>query len=189
MTIANLEGKTIVLYFSASWCRPCRRFTPQLIETYGELSSEGKGLEVVFVSGDRDEDSFNGYFSKMPWLAIPFSDSKARDQLKKLFKLRGIPHLVILDARGEVVNEEGVEAVRDYGSGAYPFTLEKINKLKEDEEAAKREQTLQTVLVSPSRDYLISNNGNKVISIFLLWFCYITLLQLVTVSARYFFFF
>nr|XP_019710017.1 probable nucleoredoxin 1-2 [Elaeis guineensis] len=160
--IANLEGKTIGLYFSASWCPPCRRFTPQLIETYGELSSEGKGLEVVFVSGDRDEDSFNGYFSKMPWLAIPFSDSKARDQLNKLFKVRGIPHLVILDARGEVVNEEGVEAVRDYGSGAYPFTLEKINKLKEDEEAAKREQTLQTVLVSPSRDYLISNNGNKV---------------------------
>ncbi|XP_008782777.2 probable nucleoredoxin 1-1 [Phoenix dactylifera] len=160
--IANLEGKTIGLYFSASWCPPCRRFTPKLIETYGKLSSEGKDFEVVFVSADRDEDSFNGYFAKMPWLAIPFSDTKARDRLDEVFKVRGIPHLVILDASGEVLNEEGVQAVGDYGSEGYPFTLEKINKLKEDEEAAKREQTLQTVLVSPSRDYLILNNGNQV---------------------------
>ncbi|XP_073104108.1 probable nucleoredoxin 1-1 isoform X1 [Elaeis guineensis] len=163
--IANLEGKTVGLYFSASWCPPCRGFTPKLIETYGELSSEGKDFEVVFVSGDRDEDSFNGYFSKMPWLAIPFSDSKARDRLDELFKVRGIPHLVILGARGEVLNEKGVPAVREYGSEGYPFTPEKINKLKEDEEAAKREQTLQTVLVSPSRDYLISNDGNKQVSV------------------------
>ncbi|KAG1342609.1 putative nucleoredoxin 1-1 [Cocos nucifera] len=160
--IADLEGKAVGLYFSASWCPPCRHFTPKLIETYGELSSEGKDFEVVFVSGDRDEDSFNGYFSKMPWLAIPFSDSKARDRLDELFKVEGIPHLVILGARAEVLNEKGVQAVREYGSEGYPFTLEKINKLKEEEEAAKREQTIQTVLVSPSRDYLISNNGNKV---------------------------
>ncbi|XP_019709919.1 probable nucleoredoxin 1-2 isoform X2 [Elaeis guineensis] len=98
----------------------------------------------------------------MPWLAIPFSDSKARDRLDELFKVRGIPHLVILDANGEVLNKKGVQAVGDYGSEGYPFTLEKINKLKEEEEATKREQTLQTVLVSPSRDYLILNNGNKV---------------------------
>jgi len=36
----------------------------------------GDKLEIVFVSSDRSESDWKGYFSEMPWLAIPFS---ARD--------------------------------------------------------------------------------------------------------------
>lgn len=89
-----MKGKKVGFYFSASWCPPCRRFTPTLVELYNEFSS--KDFEIVFVSRDKDEDSFNDYFSKMPWLAIPFSDSDTRNNLNELFKGRGIPHLVIL---------------------------------------------------------------------------------------------
>lgn len=129
---------------------------------YNELLSDNKKFEVVFVSGDHDEDSFNGYFSKMPWLAIPFSDDGTREKLNQLFKVRGIPHLVILDSSGKVLSEEGTLVVEDYGAEGYPFSAEKINKLREDEEAAKKEQTLRTLLVSPDRDYLISNDKSKV---------------------------
>jgi hypothetical protein len=30
------------------------------------------GLEIVFVSGDRDANSFQQYFGSMPWQAIPY---------------------------------------------------------------------------------------------------------------------
>jgi nucleoredoxin len=30
------------------------------------------GLEIVFVSSDRDPSSFQQYFSTMPWQAIPY---------------------------------------------------------------------------------------------------------------------
>ena len=39
---------------------------------------KGKGLEVIFVSGDRDENSFKEYFGEMPWLAIDFNDKASR---------------------------------------------------------------------------------------------------------------
>ncbi|KAJ6839340.1 putative nucleoredoxin 1 [Iris pallida] len=162
VNINNLAGKVVGLYFSASWCGPCHRFTPKLADAYTELSSKGAPFEVVFVSADEDEDSFSKYFSEMPWLAIPFSDSETRDRLDKLFSVQGIPHLVILDESGKVVNEKAVQAVIEYGSESYPFTQERIAKMKADEEAAKKEQTLQSVLVSPSRDFLISNDGSKV---------------------------
>jgi len=64
-----LENKCYAFYFSAHWCPPCRGFTPQLADWYTK-SLKSKGLEVVFVSSDRDEQSFKEYFAEMPWLPL-----------------------------------------------------------------------------------------------------------------------
>lgn len=131
------------------------------MEVYQDLASKGD-FEVVFVSSDRDEESFSGYFSEMPWLAVPFSDLETRKGLKDLFKVRGIPHLVVIDANGKVSTDKGTVVVREYGVEGYPFTAEKISLLEEQEEAAKKNQSLSSLLVSNSRDYLVSSDGNKV---------------------------
>ncbi|CAA0818251.1 Probable nucleoredoxin 1 [Striga hermonthica] len=99
--IDNLKGKTVGLYFSASWCGPCQGFTPNLVEAYNELKQVDK-FEVIFISADQDDESFNSYFSKMPWLAVPFSDTKTREKLDKTFSDDGIPHLVFLDYSGKL---------------------------------------------------------------------------------------
>ncbi len=44
-----LRGKYVGVYFSASWCPPCQRFTPMLVEAYTS-SLKAKNLEIVFVS-------------------------------------------------------------------------------------------------------------------------------------------
>ncbi|KAK4263198.1 hypothetical protein QN277_028647 [Acacia crassicarpa] len=159
--IENLKGKKVGLYFSASWCGPCRRFTPTLVEVYNEVSAKGD-FEIIFVSADEDEDAFKGYFSKMPWLAIPFSDSETRDRLDELFEVQGIPHLVILDENGKVAVEEGTEVVREYGAEAYPFTAERIKELKNREEEARRSQSLRSLLIYKSLDYVTSSDGTQV---------------------------
>lgn len=74
-TAAALNNTRLVgLYFSAHWCGPCRQFTPMLIEVYEHLKEEfpTHGLEMVFVSSDRDEAGFRQYYASMPWLAVPF---------------------------------------------------------------------------------------------------------------------
>ncbi|XP_062159040.1 probable nucleoredoxin 1 [Alnus glutinosa] len=159
--IDSLKGKNLCLYFSASWCGPCRHFTPSLVEAYKELSPKGD-FEIIFISADEDEESFKAYFSKMPWLAIPFSDSEKRDRLDEEFKVSGIPTLVIIGEDGKVVSDSGVEIIREYGIEAYPFTQERIKELKDQEEAARRDQSLRSLLVFRSRDFVISSNGNKV---------------------------
>ncbi|GAB4839789.1 hypothetical protein Ancab_020499 [Ancistrocladus abbreviatus] len=160
--IKDLSGKTVGLYFSGSWCPPCRGFTPILIEVYQELSSSKGDFEVVFISSDRDEESFNGYLSKMPWLAIPFSDKATIKHLGAKFEVMGIPHLVFIDGSGKVTTDEGDELIREYRTKAYPFTQERIDQLKEEEMEARRNQTLKSILVSDTRDYVISKDGNKI---------------------------
>lgn len=45
----SLAGKTVFLYFSASWCPSCKGFTPQLMEFY-ENHAKDKNFEVIWVS-------------------------------------------------------------------------------------------------------------------------------------------
>jgi len=44
-----LKGKYVGVYYSASWCPPCQRFTPKLVEAYSS-NLKGKNFENVFVS-------------------------------------------------------------------------------------------------------------------------------------------
>ncbi|CAE8631215.1 unnamed protein product [Polarella glacialis] len=110
-TSEALAGKpAVALYFSAHWCPPCRGFTPNLAEWYRE-SLKDKGLEVVFISSDKDEDAFNQYVGEMPWLALPFSDRERKETLSKKYKVQGIPTVVILDGTGQVITKDGRTAI------------------------------------------------------------------------------
>lgn len=106
-TETALQGKMVALYFSASWCGPCRAFTPQLVNFYRRASKRGK-LEIIFVSSDKNEQDMLAYIKKnnMPWLTIPYND-KSRTELKKEFKINGIPTLVILNSQGKVISQNG----------------------------------------------------------------------------------
>lgn len=161
VTFSSITGKIVGLYFSGSWCGPCRQFTPKLVEAYESLHPK-VDFEIVFISSDKDDNSFNEYFGKMPWLAVPFSDGEARKNLKQLFKVRVIPHLVILDGTGKVLSNEGVKFIKHFGPEAYPFTSERINYLRLEEEKAKENQSLRSLLVDGARDFLITNEENKI---------------------------
>merc|ERR1719231_1447567 len=93
-TADALAGKTTVgLYFSAHWCPPCRGFTPKLAKAYTD-SLKAKGMEIVFVSSDRDDEAFKDYFGEQPWLALPFAERDLKAKLSKQYKVSGIPTFV-----------------------------------------------------------------------------------------------
>lgn len=107
-----------ILYFSASWCRPCRNFGPFLHALY--KSSEPYSFEVVFVSRDHTKAEFKEYFATMPWLAIPF-DSKEREDLVTTFNVDGIPRVVILNNKGDVLNDNAAPMIKAQLPG-FPWT-------------------------------------------------------------------
>lgn len=121
----------VALYFSASWCGPCKATTPLLVQTYNAAKAKGHKFEVIFVSGDRDEKSFAAYFSQMPWLAIPFDDEDTRDALNQRFEVEGIPHVVLLDrASGRVISKDAVAALRsDTDAANFPWKPRPVEEL------------------------------------------------------------
>jgi hypothetical protein len=62
---------------------------------------------VIFVSSDRDQAGFDGYYGEMPWLALPYSARDVKSKLSEKFGVQGIPMLVVLDGSGELITAEG----------------------------------------------------------------------------------
>lgn len=71
-------------------------------------SENADGLEIVFVSSDRDESTFHQYYETMPWAAVSFTNKEIKQSLAARFAVSSIPFLVILDgADGSVKDMQG----------------------------------------------------------------------------------
>jgi len=106
-----LNCKVLGFYFSAHWCPPCRNFTPMLSEFYKKVKGMGVDFEIIFVSSDRKENDYNSYYNEMPWLAIPFGDSRI-NSLKTMYEIAGIPTLIFVNPKtGELLTMEGTDIV------------------------------------------------------------------------------
>ncbi|MBA3962333.1 MAG: redoxin domain-containing protein [Chthoniobacterales bacterium] len=96
--------KLIAFYFSAHWCPPCRKFTPELVEYYHRVAPQHPEFELIFVSHDRSRFNWETYMhdDKMPWPAIDYDQLGNFNDLKQLGG-PGIPSLVVMDAAGHVL--------------------------------------------------------------------------------------
>ncbi|XP_068668165.1 probable nucleoredoxin 2 isoform X2 [Aristolochia californica] len=164
VTADILKGKTIGLYFSANWYIDCQNFTPILASVYNKLKDEEAKFEVVFVSSDEDQKSFDKYYGTMPWLAIPFSDLQSKKSLTKRFQIEGIPSLIILDPCGNSIHTDGVDLIYRYGCQAFPFTSECLSNLEAEERANHASQTLEKLLLSDCRNYVVCQKDQVPIS-------------------------
>ena len=103
-----LRGKIVGLYFSASWCPPCRKFSPELSRF---RAARGDDFVVVFVSSDESEADAKSFCAGKGFLNVPFHN-KARLALERRLGVSMLPTLVILDAAsGRVLTDWGRAAV------------------------------------------------------------------------------
>jgi len=119
LTSSVLGGKIVGIYFSASWCGPCRQFSPTLVKFHEELKKKNKDFEVVLVSSDQTEDKMYEYMAhdQMKWYALPFGAAEI-GILKTKYNVRGIPSLVIINPEGKTITENGRAEVQQ-GTGSF----------------------------------------------------------------------
>lgn len=105
---AALSGKIIGFYFSAAWCPPCRKFSPELAKF---RSKHDDDFTVCFVSCDHSEVEMRRFTAGKGFLAVPFH-SEARQRIQMRLGVSMLPTLVIVDGRsGKVLTDWGRSAV------------------------------------------------------------------------------
>ena len=94
------------IYFSAGWCGPCRRFTPELVDAYGKLRALFPEFEIVLVNRDKSPAEMAAYMreEKMPWPAMEWSEIRGSWEILR-YAGSGIPCLVLVDAAGKVLSD------------------------------------------------------------------------------------
>lgn len=122
----TLSDATIGLFFSGGWCKPCKQFASLLAYAHRNVKERGQKFVVIFVSRCKSQTEFDEYFATMPpdWLAIPYSNgADRRDELARIFSIRSIPSLAVINSAGHVFTLDGVSAIRsDLDCEAFPWT-------------------------------------------------------------------
>jgi nucleoredoxin len=102
------------------------------------VKADHEDFEIVFISSDRNQEAFDGYYAEMPWVALPYSLRDAKSELSDKFEVQGIPTLTLLDKNGEVLHKNGRSQVAEYGAKAFPFSEARVEALKAEQEQQKK---------------------------------------------------
>ena len=96
------KGKVVLVDFWASWCGPCRREMPNLIDAYQRYKN--KNFEIVGVSLDQSAEAWKEGIKKLKLTWPQMSDLKFWDcEGAKLYAVNSIPHTVLIDTDGTIV--------------------------------------------------------------------------------------
>ncbi|ERI82118.1 antioxidant, AhpC/TSA family [Bacteroides pyogenes F0041] len=96
------KGKVVLVDFWASWCGPCRREMPNLVEAYAKY--KGKNFEIVGVSLDQDAEAWKESIKSLKMTWPQMSDLKLwQNEGAQLYAVNSIPHTVLIDGEGTII--------------------------------------------------------------------------------------
>ncbi len=103
LSLADYEGKTVVVNVWGSWCAPCRAEAPDLVEASKELADDG----VVFLginSRDLDKAAARAFARRydVPYPSIYDQQGKTLLAFRGTLSPNAIPSTVVVDEQGRV---------------------------------------------------------------------------------------
>lgn len=117
--LSDLQGKLVLLDFWASWCGPCRKENPNVVNVYNKFRDKGFTIYSVSLDGNRDAWMRAIKSDKLEW---PYHVSELKEwksSAATAYNVSGIPASYLIDKNGVIVAENlrGAaleKAVQDY---------------------------------------------------------------------------
>jgi cytochrome c biogenesis protein CcmG, thiol:disulfide interchange protein DsbE len=99
LRLSDLEGKAVILDFWASWCLPCRTQAP-IVDRVAKAQGPRGLVALGVVTGDTQEKA-ERFLAEHPVTYASVMDDQG--EAARAFDVAGLPTLVVLDRKGQVV--------------------------------------------------------------------------------------
>jgi thiol-disulfide isomerase/thioredoxin len=105
--VKNHKGKILFIDFWATTCGPCVATIKQMKEKRKE-HKDNENFEFVFITDESLSplEPYNKFVKEQELEKIYRLPSDDYNYLRQLFKFNGIPHYIVVDKKGEVVNDD-----------------------------------------------------------------------------------
>ncbi len=107
VSLSQFRGKVLLLDFWATWCGPCLREMPNVIEIYKRYHS--KGLEILGVSLD-EEKSADKWRQMIKDRGMNWNHGSSLQgwdcPVARLFNVTAIPRMYIIDKDGKIIAQD-----------------------------------------------------------------------------------
>lgn len=118
-SLTNFRGKTLLVNYWATWCKPCKEELPSIGELYKNV--HGQGIEIVAVTSEKPA-TVRAYLKDKN---LPFTfvlDPK--DTISKRFKLAIVPSTLVIDDTGKLALRHSGQF--DWNDGEFVKQLKSI---------------------------------------------------------------